>query len=271
MVRFAVLGGLRRGTTFLQSLIKSHRRVKMFGEILNLGIVDDLARKRIITDSTQYLEREVFKWRYWLFRAVGFKVLYDQLNYACLIRFYRNIYEHYPLHPGYRQRIEFVIRQIEECGTERYAPNLERLGNYLKGFRILHLKRNNKLEVLLSCLRAMRSDQWIVVKNASRGFLPLMKLEYEDCVNFFTMAEECEMRFDSFFKGPDVLEIVYEDLLSHRDREMKRVLSFLDLPDQNLFTPYIKNKKCPIAQELSNYHSLKREFGQSKWSVYFQE
>lgn len=244
--RFIILGEARSGSNFLRGMLNSHPHVVAFGEIFrfydNIGWeITDFEEyrqtRRLISlmqrDPIRFLERRVFEKFPPAIDAVGFKLFY------------------------YHARED--SRKV--------------IWDYLKertDIRIIHLKRKNSLRVLLSRKKAHMTDQWTDVAGTGKDTLS-MPLSYEESLEQFTWIRDMWKLHDHLFRKHAKMDLVYEDLTSHRDRETRRVQEFLGVSPKRLLPGTHKQAQQPLSEAITNYARLKNEFKGTRWAGFFED
>ena len=143
-----------------------------------------------------------------------------------------------------------------------------------KALRIIHLKRENKLRMLLSLRRSYRSDLWDRTdrkKSANAESRPSpITITVEDCLEAFSKTAQWEVAHEAYFQNHKLMSLTYEELCSDPPREITRVLDFLAIADNTYETPIdIHLDNTPLHESIQNYSALKERFEESEWSEYF--
>jgi LPS sulfotransferase NodH len=271
--RFMIIGKMRSGTTYVQSLLASHDQIEAHGEVLNVmgahrNQMYDVVRA-IVDEPAAFVNRTVFHDYPQHIRAVGFKTVYEQVGVENAF-----LYEMETRNVGQaiREQRESLWRFMQASfdlteARQRSAQFLDWLANS-RDLAILHVKRRNKLAMLLSERATVLSGAWNSEMGAY-GSDPV-RLEFEECRRFFMQAEQAEKRFDQLFHGHDALNIVYEDLLEDTGRLLQDVQVFLGVDVRQLSSGLHKQMKVPLAQAISNYSQLRERFSGTRWSTYFE-
>jgi LPS sulfotransferase NodH len=243
--RFIILSRGRSGSNFLRGLLNSHSQILTFGELFrvqnsigweypgyNLNLQPQNVLRLAQSDPIRFLEEKVFRKYPSHISAVGFKIFY------------------YHARDSQQPLWSFLRDQ--------------------KNLKIIHLKRNNTLRVLLSLKRAFQTNIWT---NNEITEVERLKysLDYEECLGEFIWSETVKKEFDTFFRDSDKIDIFYEDLASGYEIELKRILAFLHVSFENLKPTTYKQSSQPLSEEISNYFELKERFKDSPWHEFFED
>lgn len=241
--RFILLGRSRIGSNLLRGLLNAHPQVVLFGEVFQnkeeIGWAmegfptNGRTHQLFLNQPVQLLEKKL--WRNYPagITAVGFKLFY----YHARDPMWTAVWSH--------------LQQ---------DPNLH----------ILHMKRRNLLEVHLSRQRAVRSAEWVSTNGQSAPVGPIT-LDYQQCVADFEQSRAWEREAETFFQYHPQLEIIYEELATNMEDEMRRIQQFLGLTYQPVQPQTHKQRQRPLAEAIANYQQLKAQFAGSAWADFFVE
>ena len=242
-VRFIILGRERTGSTFLRSLLNTHRRIIAWGEIFRdyNAICWDYPLfpqyrsllSLILSDPIRFLERKVFKRLPLLISAVGFKIFYHHAQ------------------------------------NESWKPVWTYLRSQ-KDLRIIHLKRQNILKTYLSYKKAELTNSWLNMFRPEADNLQIL-LDYEQCLQTFSYTREQERKYDLFFADHRKIEVLYENLSANYHRETKRIQEFLGVDDETVEPVTYKQAAQPLSVAISNYFELKERFSGTPWEAFFED
>ena len=241
--KYIIICSTRTGSNMLRSLLNSHSRIVGFGELFQNndkigwylpGYSQNRKLRAIYHDNpAEFLKRVVFCKYPRGIAAVGFKYLYEH-THGNSWKILRPFFKH--------------------------ATNL----------KIIHLKRRNILRSYLSQLTAQQTNRWVNCTDIQSAGSPLT-LDFRNCLWHFRAIRAYEAYFDVFFKNHPTIEVSYEQLVSNRDIEMKRVLRFLGAGTEDLF-PSIYRQSCQsLSIAISNYADLKNKFMGTEWEIFFEE
>lgn len=262
MTRFAILAPQRSGSTWLRDLVRSHPRVSAAKEVFL-----DVARKEseLLGDARGL--RWVRTWRYLeaLERragaepraggppaAFGFKAMYNHLD-----------------------------------ARPEILPFLA-----ARGYRAIHLVRENLLEVHLSRLRAERtgvfhetvasadaatpaagSEAGAMPGSESRGSAPL-DLDPAATLRALRSLDRQVRRKRLALRLLPIrsLEVRYEALLARREEVMERVFRFLDLDpgEATLEVERAKLAREPVAARIRDPDSMRRALRGTPWAEFLE-
>jgi LPS sulfotransferase NodH len=244
--RFIILGRGRTGSNFLRGLLNRHNEIVAFGELFRdrdaigweFPDYEHLSQKNSLislmnNDPVKFLEKKVFiRFPKHIF-AVGFKLFYYHA----------------------RERSRRVV------------------WDYLKSqknIKVIHLKRNNTLKMILSEKKAFKTNRWTNTTGEEeiRFSVPI---DYEECVRRFVDEQQMQIELDSYFVDHPKLELIYEDLSEGYSREMKRVQNFLGVNYENVQPSTYKQSSQPLSEAIENYFELKGRFLGTNWESFFEE
>lgn len=244
--KFFILGRGRSGSNFLRGLLNSHSRIVVFGELFrsfdSIGwefpdYEGYLRSPRLRTMAqhapVEFLRKKVFRKFPEEVAAVGFKLFY------------------YHAQEDSRQPVWNFLRDQKEI-------------------KVIHLKRNNTLKVLLSEKKAFETDRWTNTTGEPEQRLSI-NIKYEECLQFFSRAHWEKESFDEFFDGNQKLDVVYEDLADNLVYEIKRVQEFLGVGCEPVQPRTYKQSNQPLSEAIANYFELKKEFNGSPWESFFED
>jgi len=229
--RFIIFAPSRAGSWMLNSLLSSHDDILCLGEVFHeheiaYGPLKPKKDQKFLylrnSDRVSFLKNIVFKKYPSNIKGVGFKYLYYQMRFK----------EH------------------------------SELNKYLKNdiiLKIIHLKRKNDLNRIVSFKLAEASGQWrsINKSNIERVSKIHLTLSYKECLDFFRQTKVEEEKIDKYFSSHQKLTLTYEDLVKDMEYKTRNILSFLGLKLQKLTTEYLKQNKRPQSVVLENYWELK--------------
>lgn len=267
-----IIGKMRTGTTLIQSLLESHHHIISYGEKLHLLAIyfnqDSASLHKVVQHPLGYINAEIYKTYPAHIKAVGFKVVYSQLGLDNV--FLREMNTENVTERIRNRRTEFY--QFMEANIDlldarqRFEELLTNLGSN-SDIKVIHIKRQNKLDMLVSERLANLTGMW----NATSD-LPLLetiRLDIEECTHFFERTCELEKNYDTLFQSHNSLNITYEDMIADLNGCLKSVQEFLDVKYQVLSTDLKKQNKRPSSEVVSNYSELNAHFKNTKWSKYF--
>ena len=244
--RFIILGTGRTGSNFLQSLLNSHSQIVAFGEIFQsydairwdyVSYPLEAPRHQLSLcqrDPIRFVETHVFARFPKEISAVGFRLFYSHAQ-----------------HPSQR----CLWPHLRDC----------------KDLKIIHLKRRNVLRRYLSHRVAKESGRWRVLSGQTGGDTVSVRLDYDDCLQWFTKTREQEQKHDVLFADHDMIDLFYKDLSRDYAGEMRRVQQFLGVEYQQVIPATHKQAKRPLSAAISNYHELKQEFKGTPWEEFFED
>jgi LPS sulfotransferase NodH len=135
---------------------------------------------------------------------------------------------------------------------------------------VIHLRRRNILDTLISHKTAVITGQWWRVGRTERETTRI-HLERDECCRYFETVDGLVERNDAIFAGHAKLDVVYETLLDRRRDVLGDIFAFLGVPYREVSTRMLKQTPMRAAERLDNYAELKRTLGPTKWGVFFEE
>lgn len=241
--KFIILGMPRSGSNFLASSLRSRKNIIAYGELFNeksrerRDILWDTpgygsTEKALIlrdADPIAFLESMVFKKVPTYVEALGFKLFYHHAD------------DNWQCVWPYLQRQEL---------------------------KVLHLKRRNYLEVLLSISIAMRTKQFLS-RNIKNSQQQTIALDYDECLHWFEMTKAWETKFDNYFN--DNLILYYDDLVKNYERNMQNIQDYLNVRVGEACSPLKKQARLALDKAIVNFDQLKERFTGSEWEVFFEQ
>jgi hypothetical protein len=223
------------------SLLNSHPTIYSYGEVIGESRLSrQYFKKKILALGAESYVNRCFRHRG--FEAIGIKILYYQVS------------------SGYAQ----------EWGVNSLPRVLEFLKSD-KDIKIIHLKRRNRLRTFVSFRVSGTTEQYRLFEESEKVEDIQIELSPDECDEEFNQIGQWEREFDEAFRHHNTLEVHYEDLVSHRDRECDRILDFLDVRCQPLRTRMLKQTKRPLPEIIANYRELKKHFTSTESEWFFED
>lgn len=184
--------------------------------------------------SERFLDRLAGR-RAWWVQATGFKMFYD--------------------HPHNVEAPALWQRLIDQ-----------------QALAIVHLRRRNLLDMLLSQTLAEQSGHWVERSDQRRRDVTIrpVALAPEWLEAQFRLIEQQRSDFGQRFRGHRLLDIDYETLVEQRQQEFDRLCRFLELPAAPARAYTKRQRRQPVSELVSNHASLKRHFRDSPWAGFFE-
>lgn len=236
----------RTGSNLLISLLASHPKVFQHGEIFGEHLLQHEVFRNAINKMGSVAYFEHCTRRLLAEQVVGLKFLYYQLE------------------PEYAQR--WNVPDLPSV-----LPVLERS----KELRIVHLKRRNLLETLVSwkiAAQTHRYRQYNQDRSSGAGKAHsniTVNLSYEECRHEFEQTEQWQRYYDAAFANHPFVEMYYEDLVADKHHEMARVLDLLSLEKYELRSPLRKQNTRPLEDIVENFAELRERFADTRHAGFF--
>lgn len=139
----------------------------------------------------------------------------------------------------------------------------------IKDLKVIHLKRDNLLEVQVSWKKAMLSDQWVA---GTGGPAPArIRLDPRECEEAFRRTLAWQKQAGERFAGQEVMELTYEDFIRDPSGQLDAVQEFLQVAVRKLGTEMKKQQKKPVREVVSNYEEIRNHFKDSPWHRFFEQ
>lgn len=267
--RFAVLATARTGSNLLMSLLNSHGAIKMYGELFNIDSLTEQTLNLVLHDPVDYLKKKLGDSTASDHQSVGFKMFYDHLSFdyfdkmVCPASISGKLIDKY-------ENFDSLIRSNYSIS---YLNNkFKSLWNYLvkdTDLKIIHLKRRNKLDTLISLKTAYATSEWMHWMPGTQNRKMQLDLDYEECFNYFSAIERYETVNDITFRNHSKLEMYYEDLVSDKQQCANDICDFFELPYKPVKTLLKKQIAYPPCEIINNYNDLKKAFENTSWNIYF--
>ena len=266
--RFVIIGAARSGTTFLQSLLKSHPDIVCLGEIFHLLSRRGHDLDAIVRDPIGYVSNTVYRSYPSQTRAVGYKTLYSQIDAESF--FLRELDTSHVSPATKEKRDDFSAFMAATYDLAEVRARFASLADFIKSdreLRVIHIQRANKLEMFLSFRLAGLSGAW----NSMAG--PYLNesvfLDPAECERFFVSTEQRQKTFSEMFAGHPLLSVSYADLANDTETCMAVVQEFLEVPVARLSSPLKKQAQRSMAEAISNFAELKAHFCGTRWEQLF--
>jgi len=245
--KFIVLGRSRSGSNYLVDLLNSHRNIRCYSELFSRSgeTYWDLpgygAKKYRSKDIRQLKENDPagFLARY-IYRdvptgtsAVGFKLFYNQA------------------HKGNTKKLWSYLRELDDL-------------------KVIHLKRENILKVIVSKRTAETSSAWVKRGSQREIAQGAVELSYEDCLKQFQKTRSWQKEYDEYFSSKDKIDVIYEELAADAENVMNTVQEFLGVESRPLTAETRKQSSNPVSELISNYSQLKDQFMGTEWESMFE-
>jgi LPS sulfotransferase NodH len=267
--RFMILGSARTGSNFLLSLLSSYPAIKTYGELFNLDSLPQDNLTEALDDPVAYLRRRVYKPHGPGISAVGFKMFYDHLK--------KDYFDKPVQAAGTSRRLQDKFDRFSAFIESNYdwdtlAGRFRDTWDFLVedvSLAVIHLKRRNALDTLISLKRAFATNEWWSLKSESRPTFTV-HLDPEECSRYFHRMSDSQAAADTAFAAHPKIDVIYEDLADRQQDTLEAIFSLLDVPALPLTTRMIKQNAAPASETVANYEQLKNHFRHTRWGALFE-
>jgi LPS sulfotransferase NodH len=237
--KYVVLCEGRTGSNYLRSLLNGSPFIQDHGEVFN-------PNKNMIIEK-EYIKRH--GWESYFYShfmvcddilASGIKLKYDQLS----------------------------LMRSDSRKTNR---NLMELLLQRTDIKIIHLKRKNLLNLLVSRKIAKSTGQWMLTDEKNRVNSKTMHINLNQCLNSFKQIEYKQDLVEKRFVNHEKIDVYYEDLVQNPTGTVKTILNFLhhEIPLYEIKSHVLKQNKQSLDEIIDNYNELKEYFDLTEWNRFF--
>jgi hypothetical protein len=249
--------------------LSAHPSIKTYGELFNLGVLPADSLRQALDDPIEYLHARVYRPQRPGVTAVGFKMFYDHLT----ADYFRKLVD--PSEASEQLQAKFRdLSAFIEAGYD--WPTLERRFQAVwddliadRSLAVIHLRRHNLLDSLVSLKTAFLTRQWWALKEGSASTVQV-QLNPDECRSYFEKLDAFADRIDAAFRDHQRLDLSYEELAQNRDQTLQRVFQFLNVPYQPVLTRMKKQRIVPVSESVVNYRQLKQSFEGTNWYAFFE-
>jgi LPS sulfotransferase NodH len=266
--RFILLSTARTGSNLLTFLLRDHQHVTMHGEIFNLHALNPSQLKKALTTPLSYMAEYFDPGGSAEIKAVGFKQFYNHLR----PEYFMSMDQLDETPDELNKKILSLLSTVtQESDVEALFDRFEKTWQYLqdaKDIKVIHLKRDNKFEILVSLKTAFITDQWYAYQGQDAP-KTLLKVQPEECRSFFEYLDFYEKRHADMFRTHPLLDVEYQHVVEDGEKVLQKIFEFLHIPPAPLTTTLKKQIAHPVNELVTNYAELKQHFQNTQWSRYF--
>ena len=139
-----------------------------------------------------------------------------------------------------------------------------------KSIKVIHLKRRNYFETLVSEKIAERRNKWFQMDNEPEDDEIQVNITVENCVEFFEHTKKLEKIYDDLFFDHKKIEIQYDDLKNNFSKTIKQTFDFLKLDRREIDAPIKKQRNKQNHEYVQNCEFLKEHFSNTEWAKFFK-
>ena len=264
--------GIRQnGIQLLLSLLSAHRSVKTYGELFNLDSLPRDALPEALDDPVSYLQRRIYGPHPNHIAAVGFKMFYYHLTPD----YFEKLIDSAAAASGMQGKFErlrsYIAANYDWSELYRRFRDARAMLAADPALSVVHLKRRNMLNTLISHKTAFQTNRWMRVKSRDPEPPMILHLDAGECQRYFEKLEDLAEKAEALFLTHRKIDVHYEDLVADRQHQLKRIFTFLDVPFEPVSTIMAKQIVAPAYEVVANYGQLKESFQHTRWSGFFQE
>jgi len=139
--------------------------------------------------------------------------------------------------------------------------------------RIIHLRRRNMLQTLISQRVAAHSNQWVKLPGAapSSGTPGQLQVSASELEHGFVETRSWERACEERFRNHAVCEVAYEDLVANPEAVVREICDFLGVPFRPLRSRLAKQATGLPSERLENWNELRDHFQGTQWAPFFVE
>lgn len=137
-----------------------------------------------------------------------------------------------------------------------------------RSIRIIHLKRSNILETLVSRKIAVKTDVWLQSGNVSTPSIEERKvtLTPEECLKEFESTRANEHQIDEQYQQHQLMELKYEELVADTPAALSQVFQFLGVKPVTVSSSLRKQNKESLSELMTNYTEIKEALNGTEWA-----
>lgn len=241
--KFIVLTAPRTGSNYLLSKLNSHPNSIIFGELFN---------------PTNVLAA-YYGWPYPLYNKEHksfFMALREKNPEELLNNYIFRTYSNSIRAVGFKM----FYYHCQDNGIWTYLKSIPNL-------KIIHLIRANILEMYVSYEIAKAEGLW---KSKEISYSQIsIKVDPRNLLKYINTIENQKSFFSDYFKENPVFKVKYKELFTKAT--VNSLQSFLELPDIELSSDYVKQNPKPLSSKISNYSEIVTALKGTKWQVFLDE
>lgn len=228
MNKFVIIAELRSGYQFLSQLLNSHSNIRCFGEIF--GSDKSVRQQSFFRFQNKIPAIEENENIIYYIEKMNKKVAED-----------KNI-------NSYGFKLNYV-----DC---KQNNNWKNIWDYIKknNWKIIHLKRLNLLDRLISYKLASKTGKWSWAKYDSKIDISFQELEFH-----YNQSKSWQQWTNDYFKNCSLIDINYEDLTNKTKETCERIQCFLNVKNEILTAELPKQRVGKQCYFISNYKKLYKD------------
>ena len=144
----------------------------------------------------------------------------------------------------------------------------------IPNLKVIHLKRKNRLSMIVSMKVAFKTSQWGITEESERidASEKQVYLDYDFLNNSFANIKKWEEETEKMFDPANICNIYYEELTSKYAETVTSLFDFLGvnrIPVEQIKSRHKKQNPEPLSQLIQNFDELKLKFANTPWEDYF--
>jgi LPS sulfotransferase NodH len=135
--------------------------------------------------------------------------------------------------------------------------------------KLIHIKRENKLDVYLSLVRAQLSGQWVADTPDGTPMGPV-RLDPECCAKAFEQSETDDRFIENELPQTNMLILDYDLMVRQMDWHLERLQAHLGLEQRRISPDIHKQRRGALRDSIANYDELRERFCGTRWQKFFE-
>ncbi|MFB6231480.1 MAG: Stf0 family sulfotransferase [Salinibacter sp.] len=244
---FIILGHGRTGSTMLVSMLQSHPKCVCYSELFHphspkwfYEHINFLHGKDGLRNEghDKFLKKYVYKRTPTSIKAVGFKVLYCNINEGSATS---------------------MSGEGEIKRTLRYMKDI--------GVKVIHIKRKNKLKRFVSMKMANKRKKWVIKKRGGISDRTKINVDTEEMLRSMERHFKLEKEKEKIFSCFDYINVSYENLCEKKD-DIEKIQNFLGLPVRSLRASTARTRRRSLREVIENYGEVIEALRSTKYEEF---
>jgi LPS sulfotransferase NodH len=245
-VNFIVLGHPRCGSNLLIRALTEHPQIRALNEIFER----DTDRRTQIWNTAKPVPA-----------GLPYQIGEDGATFLCT-----RVFSPHPI--AGRQAFGFKLFYHHA----RFDPHIATAWDYLHTLQphILHIRRRNLLDVIISREVALRTNIWLRESADPAQPVPPFDIDPTTCLGYFQYIEDQRRVATEFFAQSPTLHLDYDtDLSENFPATANRAFQFLGCTPHPSAPGLVQQRTIPPSRQLSNYAVLKAAAANTPYAHFF--